>query len=160
MSEMEVDKPYDYAEENNLRVVLPASNEIQVDLDTPQQAAQFKQLWATLEGNGFILMVEESRSQSGNRHMHVRFALDNNPMADACSLLSSPKAETLVRIALQAIMGSDPVREFLGLRRFLEQTDRPPSLFFEVKETPISTAARRLVLLSTFDQPEAEECPY
>ena len=87
------------------RVVVPDQRELQIDLDNKEQAAQFKGRFL-----GFLKIyydeakiTRKARSANGGWHITVRMPFDMSP------------AE---RIAWQLALGSDPVREILGLLRW------------------------------------------
>lgn len=114
-------------------VVLPGENEIQVDIDIPFErfsfspcAVRMRNVIATLSFNGFDCEAEMSRSRNGNTHVHVRF---EQPLVS-----HEMHGGHLMRIALQACFGSDPIREVLGVMRLVtgKRSDCPTLLF----ETP------------------------
>jgi len=123
------DDPYAAAATAGCVVVEPESGELQLDIDLNIELAKagklhrFNRVMACLERNDITATSEFTESKSGNTHMTVQ--LDE--------LVNHPEhGGPLMRIALQAIMGSDPVREMLGILRLVQDTKRAPTLFFEV----------------------------
>lgn len=103
------------------RVCYPADNELQLDIDSEEQYAAWKKAEGIIARNEvFTAVVEEAPSSSGLPHCHVRILLpfDVTPWQ---------------RIALQAALGSDPVRELLSCVRMLKG-DVHPTLLVELPE--------------------------
>lgn len=97
----------------------PKYNELFIDVDTDKELPDFilrrlKDLCTWLPDG---ISWAQSRSKSGNIHLRVRFN-DERTLTD------------IERIAWQAVLGSDPVREFLSMLR-VEQNTESPVLFFE-----------------------------
>lgn len=121
--------PYEVAEEQGLVVVVPEHNELQVDLDDGQSFERLKRTMACLDRNGVKYVASSTNSRSGRVHMHV--TLD----PDSTSLMTDPVfGGPVMRIALQACLGSDPVRELLSLLRLVHRSEMPATLFFEKKD--------------------------
>lgn len=102
------------------RVVYPKENELLIDIDTENQYSLFKHQIEALEKNSVlctILYDELSRGGYPGRHIIVK--LDN-----------SIDLDPVKRIAFQAALGSDPMRELLSLLRN-ENEDKFPTLFIE-----------------------------
>ncbi len=88
------------------------------DLDTPEQEDQF---YRATESD-FAHVVEGlkvTRSKSGKKHAYVRL-FERQPLG--------------VRLALQAQLGSDPVRGKLDLLRILNELDTEKNCLFETAE--------------------------
>ena len=103
------------------RVCFPADNELQLDIDSEEQYAVWKKAESIIARNAvFTAEVEEAPSSSGlpNRHIRIRLPFDVTPWQ---------------RIALQAALGSDPVRELLSCVRMLKG-DVHPTLLVERPE--------------------------
>lgn len=102
-----------------LRVVTPKPNELQIDIDSFHQMAVFGRNRIILER---YLRIKECfiwPSPSGEEgHFHVRVVLEK------------PITSPLERIALQAILGSDPVRELFSYARW-KRGDQEPTILFE-----------------------------
>jgi hypothetical protein len=90
---------------------------LQLDLDTDEAFDQYTRYADRLIAHFSSTTVEITASRNGNRHVYIGLEF---PM-------SVPE-----RIALQACLGSDPTREFLSLKRWLNK-DPNPILLFEVK---------------------------
>lgn len=108
-----------YARRMNLVPVPAKENELQLDLDTPEQEEQYRRMRKHVEDVYPIKDVIETPSKSGRTHVRIYTAYP----------LSVEE-----RIALQAILGSDPKKELCSLRRWL-QGDEIPILLFEKSET-------------------------
>jgi hypothetical protein len=114
----------DFARKENLRVVLPTSRELQIDIDSDDAFATFTQAYELLRNLGTFgaagYSVRPSRSGGEKRHVTVRLSL---------------AITSLERIALQAILGSDWRREMFSIAR-LQEGQAIPTLFFEKIEEP------------------------
>lgn len=108
-----------YARKMNLVPDIAEENELQLDLDTPEQEEQYRRMRPHVEDVYDIEDVIETPSKSGRTHVRIYTAYP----------LSVEE-----RIALQAILGSDPKKELCSLRRWL-QGDQIPILLFEKPET-------------------------
>lgn len=96
------------AAEEGLKVVYPTDNELQIDIDSEEQYAVFQRRMEVLERNiPGEYGVEEHPSKSGLPKRHVTITV---PFV----------VDTWTRIALQASLGSDPVRELLSCCRTLK----------------------------------------
>lgn len=99
------------------RIVIPKSNHLQIDIDTDAQfiiaLAQIERL--KKEYPDIRYFIRESRGGYPGRHITVRMPFDMDDME---------------RIAWQAALGSDPLRELLSLFR-LKRGDEHPTLFVE-----------------------------
>lgn len=105
-------------------VAIADDRTLQLDLDTQEAFDQFSRYTGRLNAHFGIESVRETTSRRGNRHIYVTLKT------------SLPVPE---RIALQACLGSDPTREFLSLKRWLNN-DANPILLFEVKTAPTPAA--------------------
>lgn len=106
-----------YAEANNLRLVVPEEDELQLDIDSDADFEIFKQHIAILqERSAYQWKFKPSRSKPQGKHITVR--------------LPGGKFTPLKRIALQAALGSDRKRELLSILD-LENGDPMPTVFFE-----------------------------
>lgn len=112
--------PYQLAKDYGLKVVLPAENELQLDIDTPEQMAQYEAQLPLLRNFMMVRETKRTKSFSGNDHIYL-----------ACPGLTFTPSE---RIALQAALGSDPKRELLSMAR-AKFSNKPATLFFEVDES-------------------------
>lgn len=107
------------AHEDGLICFFPNNYELTLDIDKPFQTytpdAEVQRVIDVLKKNHIdITSRVVTRSVSGNMHVWLRLS---RPM-DAAS-----------RIALQALMGSDPVREALSLLRLQAMSEAPIALF-------------------------------
>ena len=109
-------------EEGN-KIVLPADDELQVDIDDELQYANFQRCWPIFERDIGAWFMDaptytEAPSRSGlpSRHITVKLPFT----------IESPEE----RIAWQAALGSDPVRELLSALRS-QRGDECPTLFVE-----------------------------
>lgn len=111
---------YAIAEELGLYVVEPKVNELQIDLDSPQDQYVMEALIALFGERGFSIRVQKvEHSRHGNKH--------------ATLLVNHERGiTTMERIALQAILGSDRKREALGFLLAWDEIE-PASVFFEEK---------------------------
>lgn len=107
-----------YARANNWQVDIAEPDELQLDIDTDEQYDRFNEMLPAVRETYPITDVIETESKSGNRHIRVFTAYE----------LSVPE-----RIALQTLLGSDPRKELISLRRWLAG-DPIPILLFEVKK--------------------------
>lgn len=126
-------KAFEFAEENGLVVDVRPLDELQIDLDTPEAIAKHEQLWQiAVERMGWTpkqRFITPSRSGDG---VHVRVELRGHPM------------EQREAFMLQAMLGSDPVRELLS---FVQHQEGDPNaiLLFEKPETMAAISAWRQV---------------
>lgn len=108
------------AAELGLDLVLPEADEVLLDIDDINDYLTMQRLLTALNdrmGVGTAVVHKETRSKNNNWHVYVRF---NRALSD------------LERVALQACLGSDRMRECLALTEVFTHADRPPSVFFEV----------------------------
>lgn len=104
------------AEALGLTLVLPADNELQLDIDTPAQRQQFTAHLGLVQDFVSCVVDRETVSKGGNSHIYLKLGRAISPTE---------------RVALQAMLGSDPKREFLSLMRVWYQPELPPSAMFE-----------------------------
>ena len=107
-----------HARRFNLVADVAEDNELQLDLDTPEQEEQYRRMRPHVEDVYPIEDVIETPSKSG--HTHVR-------------IYTAYPLSVEERIALQAILGSDPKKELCSLRRWLAG-DQIPILLYEKPE--------------------------
>ena len=101
------------------RAVYPGPRELFLDLDSDDSLARAWELLTVLNRNGYgaeCVTVHPSKSGEPHRHMTVSLYREVTPIE---------------RIALQAICGSDPVREVLSLLRVWGSSPFPATVFFE-----------------------------
>ena len=118
--EFKSESAYKKAEVEDLKVVLPEPNQLFIDIDNDFAMALFERNyksflnWYFQESDPVI-----TPSKSGGERRHITVTL-----ADPID----PKE----RLILQAFLGSDLKREFLGLQR-IKEGDKNPTLFLEKK---------------------------
>jgi len=103
-----------------LRVRYPQPNELFIDIDSAEAYAQFKRLREVFERGEPIVGTTIAASPSeapGHYHAIVTLRRDVLPRE---------------RVMLQALLGSDPMRELLSYRRVIAGSDpEAVSVFFE-----------------------------
>lgn len=105
------------AEESGLTVVYPEDNQLQIDINSDRAFSIFIEMKHLLEKYFIVRDVVILPSRSGLPKRHITVTLDQ-PIND------------YQRIALQSIMGSDRVREFLSYVQH-RNGDQHPILFLE-----------------------------
>jgi len=104
-------------------VVKPEPNQLQLDIDTGEAYARFKHRIVEFERHSkYIVYIEEHISKSGYPRRHITLSLtdlEDNPVV----------LGEYERIALQAVLGSDIVRETLNTWRLLRGSTNPSRLF-------------------------------
>ena len=106
----------EYARQHNYIPDIADENELQLDIDNEEQYEHFQRMRPAVEEMFDVTDIVETPSKSGNRHIRLFTAYN----------LSVPE-----RIALQALLGSDPKKELISLRRWLNG-DPVPILLFEL----------------------------
>ena len=111
--------PYEEARKVGCVVVTPAPNEIFVDIDTAEDLVILRDVCRRLEENDCRLeLVRMTPSRSGGVRRHA--------------VLRAPfELDDLTRVAFQACLGSDRVREALAILRLRKGVGRPVTCFFE-----------------------------
>jgi hypothetical protein len=148
MSELFED-PALVAAEAAMDLVLPAEDQLFIDLDEVGNLQVMQRQLQVLAKNGFAFVIDKQTvSKSGRRHAYIRTDLPISPTE---------------RIALQACLGSDLSRELLSLLRIIAArrpgmetvAKYPPTVFFEIPESvrdlqkllaSVAQAVRRTVL--------------
>lgn len=108
----------------NCEVVYPEPNQLQIDVDSENACAYFwKRLTEIKKDLGWVCKVETWSSKSGppNRHFVVTVKDRQFPIWE--------------RIALQTMLGSDPVREGMIAMRHLRGAKFPCRLFKPLDDT-------------------------
>lgn len=114
MSESTQDR-IDDAIARGLHVVYSNEYVLQLDIDTPEEAAQFRRMKPFIRNLFGIVSEIEVPSPSG-KGTHAYLKMDKS--------MTIPQ-----RIAIQACLGSDPYREALSLEGFMAGKERPVLLF-------------------------------
>ncbi len=117
-----------FATENNLDIRYPGPMELFLDLDTPEQRAQFELMLPFFEKLYPIDKIQYRNSKGGNTHVILCLKEDNFASGIYREL------DNKTRIAMQALLGSDPKRELFSIFRAL-RSDKYATLFFEVPPT-------------------------
>lgn len=113
-------RAYTQAALEGLEVVLPAENELQIDIDNEHSYMLFcNQLLIVRKFIGVIDTVETKSKSGKSFKMHITVILEN-------------PVSMIERLALQAMLGSDRVRELLGYVQY-KNDDPHPVLFLEKK---------------------------
>lgn len=100
-----------------LEIVLPANNELFIDIDSDADFRVFNEQKKVLAQTETILREEVRYSASGPPHRHIVLVLKR-------------ELSPMMRIALQASLGSDRKRELLSMQRACAGNPHP-TLFFE-----------------------------
>ncbi len=102
-----------------MRIVYPASNELLIDIDSEEHYTNYERGIACVLRNKIWddIDISEVVSTSGLPHRHITITLPND-------------ITPVERIALQAALGSDPMRELMSIIRFIND-DPHPTLFVE-----------------------------
>lgn len=99
-------------------VVQSTATTLLLDLDTPEALVQFDRVLPKLAENFGPIQIDEWKSKSGNTHAKITLSSEF-PIA--------------IRLALQAALGSDGIREVLAVKRMLNGCVEP-SVLFKPKE--------------------------
>ena len=129
-TDLRTDVPYDFkslneenrdakAKEGNLDIVFPKSNELQIDIDNEHSYQVFKNQIVILRKYISVTNIEEHESKGGLPGRHITVTLFKD-------------VTMIERLALQAMLGSDRIRELLGYIRYDRKEPRP-TCFFERK---------------------------
>jgi hypothetical protein len=108
---------FEIAANEGLCIVVPNDRTLQLDFDSDES---YEWLWlsknlSNLHVHFDVAKIVTTVSKSGNKHVHITL---------------NQSLDTPTRIALQAVLGSDPVREFLNIARHLKGI-KDPVVFFE-----------------------------
>ena len=105
------------AEKAGFEIVRGDDRTLLLDLDTPNAISQFASMRDMVRDKVGFVEVERWPSKSGGGRTHVRISI-RDPL--------SP----IERIAVQAMLGSDPKRELLGLLKIRAGINGDPSVLF------------------------------
>lgn len=111
---------YDKADRDGLEVVLPTDKQLFIDIDNDFAFAVFErnyEVFLRFYSDAGIYAVKPSKSGGEKKHITVTMSEPVDPTE---------------RLVLQAFLGSDLRREFLGLQR-IKANDPHPTLFLEKK---------------------------
>lgn len=129
-TDLRTDESYDFkalseetrnkkAQDENLMIVYPEDNVLQIDIDNEHSYLVFQNQMKILCNFLKVLNWIDNPSKSGLPKRHITVHLDKS-------------VTPLERIALQAMLGSDRIRELLGFIR-LNRGELRPTCFFERK---------------------------
>lgn len=110
--------PKQAADEAGLLMVTPAGNELFVDIDDDASLEHMDAMMAVLASNAHPMReTKRTVSNGGNTHVYLDAGRELSPVE---------------RIAWQAVLGSDLLRELLSLLRVeANDPERPATVFFE-----------------------------
>lgn len=119
----------EWAEICNCEVVKAKPNQLFIDIDTKAQYETFKLMFHLFDKHFFLIPYggyegkkqkwEEHPSKQGLPHRHIVVTLNG-------------EQSLITRIAMQAVLSSDPMREMLSIRRALN-CEENVVVFFEPK---------------------------
>jgi hypothetical protein len=121
------------AQRRGCMIVLPREDELFIDIDREEDLAWFERaVWKLAETRSILWEVHPSPSgEPGHYHAVVVFYAQHEPALDP-----------MERIALQAALGSDRMRELLSIDR-IACSEKEPTLFFETPERTAKIEATR-----------------
>jgi hypothetical protein len=111
------DHPEEYAKKHGLRIAIPYPNELQLDIDAKSLPEHFGYCQDIVNQRNLIVNTSYTTSKSGNLHVYIE--LTNTVSAHE-------------RIAMQAFLGSDPVRDALTYNNTLDPENKIPQFLFEL----------------------------
>lgn len=116
------DDLYLIALSQKLSIIEPESNQVFIDIDTEEDLEEcierLNVLEETLPYYINVIGLTQTPSKSGEKgkyHITITFGFDMTP---------------LERVGMQALLNSDPKREFMNMMRVLVEADMP-NIFFE-----------------------------
>ena len=108
--------PYVEAKKSGLICVVPKSNELMVDIDSEEQFNRFCKAFGVMRRYRKLEIVSIQFSRSGAPRRHI--------------YLKTTRVSPRTRVALQAMLCSDAVRENLSMQRIVAG-QKHPTVFFE-----------------------------
>lgn len=117
------DRTIERAAELGCDIILPNPNEVFVDIDSEEAFELFKKRVKGFATNATIT-VKPSKSGLPKRHITISY--------------SDRTFNDWERLAIQSVLGSDPMREWISAKRLFNNTPGIPSCFFEKKQEPES----------------------
>ncbi len=129
MSSMTLRSPEEDAKERDVRIVLPESpQDLFIDIDSEEDEGIMLRHLLLFATHGIrISIVKETQSPSkepGHKHFYLHVDPNDLPLS----------LNPLIRILLQAVLGSDRKRELFSYLRLALQTGHEPTVFFESKD--------------------------
>lgn len=109
----------EWAEKIGCDIVEAKANQLFIDIDTEAQFAQFE--FQLLKEHFYFTKITITPSKQGLPRRHIVIEMGK-------------EYPLITRIALQAILGSDPTRELISIKRALEDESNVV-IFFEKKAT-------------------------
>jgi hypothetical protein len=118
------------AAKKNLIAVEPAPNELQIDLDGVEAIRRFGKQYHILERAGLTKGWRKRVTNSGTKgHVHVTITASKGLSSQHCTNADNLD-NRILRVCLQAVLGSDIQREAFNLSRVLNG-QKYPIVFFE-----------------------------
>lgn len=119
----------DSLDAQGLKAVFPNADQLQIDIDNPQQLEVFERSWAILRRE-----IMKECPDTCDEPLLFRAPSKSGAPGKFHITITVPgwQLEPVDRIAFQAALGSDPVRELLGLIRYMRGVAEP-TLFAEKK---------------------------
>jgi hypothetical protein len=122
MSELN-DDPYLIAEQLGKVVVLPDPDELFIDIDSQEGLDTMFAMMSVAADAGIRINEKKRLPSKTPGHWHVYLTIQVGA--------KSFTVTKLLRVALQACLGSDRKRELLSLAKIMHHIERPPTVFFE-----------------------------
>jgi len=121
------------AVQKDLKIVHPQHNELQIDIDNEDQYNSFRHVWPMFKAIAYNVLdrqtvrykMKPSKSNDGKGENKYRYHI-TVPLAGDIY-------DDMERIALQAILQSDPIRELLNFSRH-KNNNKPNILFLEKED--------------------------
>lgn len=115
-----------------LRIVEPAPNELQLDIDSIGLLTFHEMQWSILKKAGILKGWKKkiTRSKRGGEHVHITITIPYRSVTELLLSFRTKHVQDLVRVLFQVILGSDPKREAFNLCRVLKG-NKYPIVFFE-----------------------------
>lgn len=127
-----------------MTIVKGNDNILLLDLDTAEGQRQYRQALEMVDDKFDVVGVEAWTSKSGGGRTHVK-------------LLIRHAAPAAARVALQAILGSDPKRETFGIWKLVNGIEEP-NLLFRPKDARVVTDFYEVLAL--FGKRSTEDVPF
>lgn len=112
----EFSKQMEQAAAKGAAITYGSPNQLLLDLNGTIAITRYLSMLSRVKSLFGATLIREYESKSGPGHFHVVLSLEKEHSAEA-------------RIAMQAALGSDPVRELLALARLAHGVKEPSALF-------------------------------
>lgn len=120
------------AKSDGLLIVSAKPCELQIDLDSPRALRRYGLLYAILRESGLTKGWKEKITPSRKRgHVHITIQMPNHIWSELNS--EKPEVSLCLRIGMQAILGSDLVREAHNFCRAVNGSEYPVVFFESIK---------------------------